>query len=304
MSSLPGAHLTYPNRRPKAVALWWMAIRPRTLSLAAVPVLAGSALAWAEGAAVAWSPFVVALLCAVLIQAGTNLFNDVGDALRGNDGATRVGPLRVTAAGLATPAQVRRAACVTFIGALIGGVYLIFIGGWPILAIGLASLCTGWAYSGGPRPLSHSAWGEMLVMVFFGLVAVSGSHYLQSGALTASALLCGLALGAHAAAVLLVNNVRDLDTDRRAGRRTLAAVVGPAAARRLYGIFMIAPFALLAAEFGTRALGPAWLALPVCLTLAFRFRAQALGSGMNVLLARTAQAQLLLGTLLCAAWLM
>ena len=287
-----------------ALGLWWMAIRPRTLSLSATPVLVGSALAWAEGAAIAWPPLVVALLCALLIQAGTNLFNDVGDALRGNDGPARLGPLRVTAAGLATPAQVRGAARAAFLAAFTGGIYLVLIGGWPILAIGLASLAAGWAYSGGARPLSHSAWGEALVMLFFGVVAVGGSHYLQSGVFVASALLCGLALGTHAAAVLLANNVRDLDADRRAGRRTLAAVIGPAAARRLYGIFLLAPFVLLTAGFDARTLGPVWLALPVCLVLALRFRAQTPGAQMNVLLARTAQAQLLLGALLCVALLM
>ncbi len=303
MSLRTGIRLSDVGLRPTTLNVWWLAIRPRTLSLSAIPVLVGSALAWAEGAATAWPPFIVALLCAVLIQAGTNLFNDVGDALRGNDGPTRLGPLRVTAAGLAVPEQVRRAARVAFAGALSGGLYLVFVGGWPIVLIGLTSLATGWAYSGGARPLSHGPWGEVLVMLFFGLVAVSGSHYLQSGAFSASALLCGLALGAHAAAVLLVNNVRDLEADRRAGRRTLASVIGPAAARRLYGIFMLAPFALLAAWFGEGALGPAWLALPVCLILAIRFRVQSPGAQMNMMLARTAQAQLLLGALLCAAWL-
>ena len=304
MTSRTDAPLSDPDRRPMAFGLWWTAIRPRTLSLSATPVLVGSVLAWAEGAAIAWPPFVVALVCALLIQAGTNLFNDVGDALRGNDGPDRLGPLRITAAGLSTPARVRGAARAAFLAAFAGGIYLMRVGGWPIVTIGLASLATGWAYSGGSRPLSHGAWGEALVTLFFGVVAVAGSHYLQSSEFAASALLCGLALGTHAAAVLLVNNVRDLDADRRAGRRTLAAVIGPAAARRLYGIFLLAPFALLTAGFGVRTLGPVWFALPVCLVLALRFRALAPGAQMNALLAHTAQAQLVLGALLCAALLM
>ena len=303
MNSRTGTRFADTGRPPLTLGVWWMAIRPRTLSLSAVPVLVGSALAWAEGAAIAWPPLAVALVCALLIQAGTNLFNDVGDALRGNDGPERLGPPRVTAAGLASAAQVRRAARATFGAAVVGGIYLVSVGGWPIVVIGLASLAAGWAYSGGSRPLSHSAWGEALVMLFFGLIAVAGSHYLQRGEFSASALASGLALGAHAAAVLLVNNVRDLEADRRAGRRTLAAVIGPAAARRLYGVFLLAPFALLSTGFDASTLGPVWLALPVCLVLALRFRAQAPGAQMNVLLARTAQAQLLLGALLCVALL-
>lgn len=303
MNLRSGTRLSDTGRRGLKLGLWWMAIRPRTLSLSAIPVVAGSALAWHEGAGVAWLPLVVALLCALLIQAGTNLFNDVGDALRGNDGPTRLGPARVTAAGLATPGQVRRAALATFLAALLGGLYLVAVGGWPILAIGLASLAAGWAYSGGPRPLSYTAWGEVFVMAFFGLVAVAGSHYLQSGAFTASALWLGLALGCHAAAVLLVNNVRDLEADRRAGRRTLASVVGTRHARRLYAALMLAPFPLLAQPLGIAGLGAAWAALPVCLWLALRFRRQPPGAQMNLQLARTAQAQLLLGALLSVALL-
>ena len=239
MNPRSGTRLSDTGRRSLGLGLWWLAIRPRTLSLSAIPVLVGSALAWSEGAAIAWPPLVVALLCALLIQAGTNLFNDVGDALRGNDGPTRLGPVRVTAAGLATPGQVRRAALATFLAALLGGLYLVWYGGWPILLIGLASLLAGWAYSGGPRPLSYTAWGEVFVMGFFGLVAVAGSHFLQSDGFSAPALVTGLALGCHAAAVLLVNNVRDLEADRRAGRSTLASVVGSHAARRLYAGLML-----------------------------------------------------------------
>ena len=304
MNPRSGTRLSDTGRRSLGLGLWWLAIRPRTLSLSAIPVLVGSALAWSEGAAIAWPPLVVALLCALLIQAGTNLFNDVGDALRGNDGPTRLGPVRVTAAGLATPGQVRRAALATFLAALLGGLYLVWYGGWPILLIGLASLIAGWAYSGGPRPLSYTAWGEVFVMGFFGLVAVAGSHFLQSDRFTATALVAGLALGCHAAAVLLVNNVRDLEADRRAGRSTLASVVGTHAARRLYAGLMLAPFPLLSTLLGATRLGPAWLALPLCLWLAWRFLDLPPGAHMNAQLARTAQAQFLLGALLCAALLM
>ncbi|MCB1886095.1 MAG: 1,4-dihydroxy-2-naphthoate octaprenyltransferase [Rhodocyclaceae bacterium] len=284
------------------MALWWLAIRPRTLSLAAVPVGVGSALAVHQGAAFDGLAFLVALACALAIQAGTNLFNDAGDFLRGNDGPTRLGPLRVTAAGLATAGQVRRAAALCFGLALVGGVFLVIHAGWPILAIGLASLAAGWAYSGGPRPLSHSAWGEVFVMLFFGLVAVAGSHFLHSGAWLVAAPLLGLLLGTPAAAVLLVNNVRDLEADRLAGRRTLAAVLGLARSRRAYALLMLAPFVLLAivptAGVHWPALLPSLLVAPQCVALARDFQRMPPGTAMNGQLARTARAQLLLGAAL------
>jgi len=284
--------------------LWWTAIRPRTLSLSITPVIVGSTLAWYQGAAIAWAPLLVAALCALLIQAGTNLFNDASDAERGNDGADRVGPLRITSAGLATAAQVKRAAWSLFAAALLGGLYLIAYAGWPILALGLASLLAGWAYSGGPRPLSYTAWGEVFVILFFGLAAVGGSFYLQYASVSWTAVLVGLALGLHAAAVLLVNNVRDLHSDRRAGRRTLATLTTLDRAQWLYGVFMLAPFPLLAALLGPLRLGVAWLALPLCLWLVWRFGQLRPSPAMNLQLARTAQSQVLLGGLLVIALLM
>ncbi len=297
-------------RAPRSLSrfkLWWLAIRPRTLSLSAMPVLAGSALAWKEGAPFIGASVLIALLCALAIQAGTNLYNDANDFVRGNDGPTRVGPMRVTAAGLATPAQVRRAAAIAFALAFVGGIYLVWAGGWPILAIGLASLAAGWAYSGGPRPLSHTAFGEVFVLGFFGVAAAAGSHYLQSGVWAYTAVLLGVALGLQAAAVLLVNNVRDLEADRLAGRRTLAGALGLAGARALYAGLMLAPFgliALLAWRLGAAIVLIASVpALLWCAALALGFARLPPGVQMNRQLARTAQAQVLLGALLSAALL-
>jgi 1,4-dihydroxy-2-naphthoate octaprenyltransferase len=274
-----------------------LAIRPRTLSLSAIPVLAGSALAWHDGVAVNWAAFLVALLCALLIQAGTNLFNDASDAERGNDGPGRKGPQRVTGSGLASARAVRRAAWSTFGFALLGGLYLVVTGGGVILGLGLASLLAGWAYSGGPRPLSYTAWGEVFVILFFGLTAVGGSYYLQSGTISAAALVVGFALGLHAAAVLLVNNVRDYEDDRRVGRKTLVSVISPQRAQGVYTVLMLAPFLLIAAALGPGRLGAAWLALPVCVWLAWRFGRIEPDDRMNSQLGLTAQAQLLLGGL-------
>lgn len=277
---------------PAAWQVWWIAIRPRTLPLAASPVLVGIALAWSEGAAPRWLVALATLLAALLIQIGTNLHNDAADHERGNDRADRLGPLRVTAAGWASANTVRHAAHLAFTLAFVLGVYLAAIGGWPIVIVGLASLAAGVAYSGGPRPISHSPFGELFVLLFFGLVAVGGSHYLQSGDLTRRALLAGFAIGLPAAAVLLINNLRDRAGDLAAGRRTLAAVIGSHASRRLHGALMLLPFALLP-FFALRP--TAWLALlalPATLAVIRRCH-QAEGSAFNRVLADTARAQLI-----------
>lgn len=290
---LPDAVIEAP---PAGWRVWWTAIRPRTLPLAASPVLVGIALAWAEGTAPRWLAALATLLAALLIQIGTNLHNDAADHERGNDRADRLGPLRVTAAGWASAAAVRRAAHLAFGAAFALGVFLAAVGGWPIVAIGLASLAAGYAYSGGPRPISHSPFGELFVLVFFGLVAVGGSHYLQSGAPTPRALLAGLAVGMPAAAVLLINNLRDRAADRAAGRRTLAAVLGPVASRHLHAALLLLPFGLLP-FFAPRP--AAWLALaalPATVAVIRRCR-QAEGVAFNGVLADTARAQLIFGFL-------
>jgi len=286
-----------PNR-------WLLGIRPRTLTMAAAPVITGAVLAWSGGASVDALTLVVTLAVAVLIQIGTNLFNDASDGLRGSDGPERLGPIRLTGAGLATAAQVRAAAIVCFVLALLAGVYLVWAGGLMILLIGLASLVAGYAYSSGPRPLSHGPWSEIWVIVFFGLVAVAGSYYLQALMLPNSAvLLTGLAIGSPAAAVLLVNNVRDRALDRRVGRRTLAVRVQPVTARWLYAALMVLPFVLLGLAWGWGALGLVWLALPLFLWLPLRFARLPVGPVMNEQLGHTALAQLALALLLCIEWL-
>jgi 1,4-dihydroxy-2-naphthoate octaprenyltransferase len=279
---------------PSAWRIWSAAARPRTLPLAAAPVLAGTALAWAEGAALLWGPALAALLAALLIQIGTNLHNDAADHERGNDLPDRLGPLRVTAAGWASARTVHFAARAVFALALLLGLYLVAVGGWFILAIGCTSLLAALAYSGGPRPISHTPLGELFVWVFFGLLAVAGSYWLQAGAVSASAWLVGAALGLPAAAVLLVNNLRDRDTDLRAGRRTLAAVLGDGGARRAYAVMMLLPYfsvPLLALS----GRGGAWLALlmlPPSLLLVRRLLNGATGVALNRQLAQTAQAAL------------
>jgi 1,4-dihydroxy-2-naphthoate octaprenyltransferase len=263
-------------------------------------VLVGTALALAEGAALAWLPMLAALCCAVLIQVGTNLHNDAADFERGNDQPDRIGPLRVTAAGWASPLQVRRAAVISFALALMLGVYLVAIGGWPILVAGIASLLAGWSYSGGRHPISHTPLGEVFVLVFFGLVAVAGSHWLQSASGSANAWLAGLVVGMPAAAVLLVNNYRDLEDDLRSGRRTLAAVIGRPKSRRVYAGLMLLPYAMLPllALRGMNGALLGMLALPFSLSLIRRLQGTQPGPQLNLLLAGTAQAGFSLGLLL------
>ncbi|MDD5297485.1 MAG: 1,4-dihydroxy-2-naphthoate polyprenyltransferase [Rhodocyclaceae bacterium] len=280
---------------PRGWRLWWLAARPRTLSMSLAPVLVGSSLAWAQGAPVAWPPLILALLCAVLIQIGTNLHNDCADFERGNDGPRRLGPVRVTAAGWATPKETRRAAHIAFGLATLLGAFLVWLGGWPILALGLASVASGYAYSGGPRPISHTPLGELFVLAFFGLTAVCGSSYLQAGHFTLESVPAGLGVGAIAAAVLMVNNLRDVENDSLAGRRTLAAVLGRRGALLAYAALLFLPFAcvlwlrlLLPGHVGVLV---SWLALPLAISLVRASRRAATGAEMNELLVRTAQAQ-------------
>ena len=285
-------------RRPN---VWVLGMRPRTLTMAAVPIIVGAVLAWAGGADRDWVTFIVTLGCAMLIQIGTNLFNDAHDGERGADGPDRIGPLRITGSGLAQAKQVRRAAIGCFAGALVTGLYLVVVGGLPILLVGLASLLAGYAYSAGRRPLSHGPFGEVYVILFFGLIALAGSYYLQSGQLPdAAVVLTGTAVGCYAAAVLLVNNLRDTEADLRAGRRTLAARLGVQGSRSLYGLLVLAPFPLLAGAPGMQPIGLVWLGLPVCLWLALHFSRMPVGPGMNAQLGRTALAQVLMGALLVA----
>ncbi len=293
-----------PADRIPGPAVWLLGIRPRTLTMAVVPVAVGGVLAYSFQGGIDAVTLAATLFCAVLIQIGTNLFNDASDGLRGADGPERLGPQRLTGGGLATAGQVKRAAVISFALAFAAGIYLVFIGGVVILAIGLASLVAGYAYSSGPRPLSYGPWGEIYVIVFFGVVAVAGSCFLQTQQLPdLDVLLTGAAIGCPAAAVLLVNNVRDLEADSRSGRRTLAARLGVPGARWLYALLVLMPIPLVAVALGWRDVIILALALPWAIWLIARFRRAADGSEMNAQLARTAMYQVGLGVLLIVSLL-
>jgi 1,4-dihydroxy-2-naphthoate octaprenyltransferase len=285
---------------------WWVGARPRTLTMAIAPVVVGASLAWGDGAAPQLAVFALTLACAVLIQVGTNLLNDVSDFERGNDRADRVGPTRITAAGWATPREVRIAAAVALGLALLGGAVLVWRGGVVILALGLLSLLFAWAYSGGRKPVSYGPWGEVFVLLFFGLVAVGGSYYLQAGAWSSATLPAGLAMGSMAAAVLLLNNYRDLAADAAAGRHTLAATLGPAGARALYAALLLLPLALplwLAFRTGSgRVALTTLLMAPLVASLIVRMRRRQ-GPALNPVLGQTALSQLAFGLLLAGTLL-
>jgi 1,4-dihydroxy-2-naphthoate octaprenyltransferase len=190
------------------------------------PVLAGTAIAWHDSGRVLWLPLLAAALGAALIQIGTNLFNDVGDFRRGTDTLDRLGPKRATAEGWLGADVVEAAAWLAFALAFACGIYLVWHGGWPIVVIGLASLAAGWAYTGGPAPIAYRSLGEVFVFIFFGLVAVGGSYYLQTLTLRPVVLTAATLVGLHAAAVIAVNNYRDRDGDARNGKNTLAVLLG------------------------------------------------------------------------------
>ena len=277
---------------PGRALAWWLAVRPWSFTISLAPVLAGTSLAALDGYPPNLAIAAAALLACILIHAGTNLQNDVGDFRRGADLAGRIGPPRVTTQGWLPAREVQTAATLSFALAVVPGAWLALQGGWPIVAIGLASIAAGAVYTAGPRPIAYSGWGEAFVIVFFGLVAVGGMYYLHTGTLGASALVAGAALGLLAAAVLVVNNLRDLDSDRRIGKNTLAVRLGRRASVSEYAALMHLPFALLLVLAFARE--QPWLLAPLVLlpwatTLALRVAREPAGSWLNAALGATAR---------------
>jgi 1,4-dihydroxy-2-naphthoate octaprenyltransferase len=288
--------------------IWFMAARVRTLPAAVAPVLVGTALAVAETDHLRVGAFIAALLGAIFIQVGTNLSNDYSDARRGADTEDRLGPVRVTAGGLVPPRQVLIATYVSFGLAVLCGVYLVAVAGWVILLIGAASILAGVLYTGGPRPYGYEGLGELFVFLFFGVVAVTGSHYAQTEDLTWEAFALAVPVGLLASAILVVNNVRDLETDRRAGKRTLAVRLGRNRARGLYaamvyGAFVTAPVPWILGSLSPWLFLP-WVLLPLAVLLVRTVRNHTDGPTLNAALGRTGMLQLLFCTLLSAALLL
>jgi 1,4-dihydroxy-2-naphthoate polyprenyltransferase len=280
-----------------------MAARPRTLPAAIAPVLVGTSLAIRYGT---FHPiaFIAALLGAILIQIGTNLSNDYSDARRGADSDERIGPVRVTAGGLVPPRQVLIATYLTFAAAVLCGAYLIAVAGWALLAVGAASILAGVLYTGGPRPYGYEGLGEVFVFLFFGLVAVTGSYFVQRRSLPWQAFVLAVPVGLLISAILVVNNARDIDTDRRAGKRTLAVRLGRERTRVLFGAMIAVAFVTSWVPWFAGALSP-WLfvtaaAAPLAVGVVQTVRTHADGPSLNEALARTAKLALIFCLLLCA----
>jgi 1,4-dihydroxy-2-naphthoate octaprenyltransferase len=289
------------------VRIWLMAARPRTLPAAVAPVLVGTALAGYSGVFHVLR-FVAALLGSILIQVGTNLSNDYSDARRGADAEDRLGPVRVTAGGLVPPRQVLIATYLTFGLAVLAGVYLIVVAGWQLLLVGAASILAGVAYTGGPKPYGYEGLGEVFVFLFFGIVAVAGSYFVQVRHLDWEAFALAVPVGLLAAAILVVNNVRDIDSDRRAGKRTLAVRLGRERARTLFAVVVYLAYALAPVSW---IFGPVtawvllpWLTLPLATRVVRLVRNHADGSTLNQALAQTGMLQLAFCILLSAGLLL
>jgi 1,4-dihydroxy-2-naphthoate octaprenyltransferase len=223
--------------------IWLAATRPRTLPAAIAPVLVGSAFAWSDHTLV-WPAALACLGFALLIQIGTNFANDYYDFVKGADTAERIGPRRAVASGLVTPLAMKAAMASAFVAAFLVGLSLLSYGGWPLLVIGVASIVCGVAYTGGPYPLGYNGLGDLFVFLFFGLVAVCATYFVQAGAVTREVFLGSVAIGLLAANILVVNNYRDVETDAKAGKRTLVVRFGRRAARVQFGVSLFVAFTM------------------------------------------------------------
>jgi 1,4-dihydroxy-2-naphthoate octaprenyltransferase len=289
--------------RPQA---WVMAARPKTLPAAISPVIAGTAIAVADGR-FALLPALAALTAALLLQIGSNLANDYFDAIKGADTAERIGPTRVTASGLLSHGAMRLGMVVVFGVAALIGLYLIWVGGWPILAIGVASILAALAYTGGPKPFGYMGLGDLFVFLFFGPVALCGTYYVQAHAVTTPTVLASVAVGALITAILVVNNLRDIKSDQAAGKYTLAVRLGPQGTRQEYLILLVAayviPVILTISEGSLWLLAP-FITQPRAWQLYATIRSASDGPTLNAALARTAQLSLFFSLCLSVGFLL
>ncbi len=273
---------------------WGLAVRLRTLPAAAAGVITGSALAWYDG----YFRFDAALAClltAILLQIGSNLANDVFDYERGTDTAERAGPLRVTQAGLLTSSQVKMGMLVVFGLAGLCGLYLAWLGGWPIILLGIAAIVSAIAYTGGPFPLGYYGMGDVFVFLFFGLASVAGTYYVQAGFVSTAAWWMAVPPGLIITAILVVNNLRDLENDRKAGKHTMAVILGEKGARTEYWICMAVAYLVMPLAAGLNIIP--WLSLITWASLPLAIRTARIvftqkGRPLNAALAGTGQVAL------------
>lgn len=286
---------------------WILAARPKTLPAALSPVVVGTALAFADGA-LAWLPALAAALGALLLQILSNFANDYSDFFRGADTPDRLGPTRVTSAGLIPPAAMRNAIIAVIGVSALVGLYLVWVGGWPILLIGVTGIVAALAYTGGPFPFGYYGLGELFVFLFFGVAAVCGTYYVQALTLTPAVVTASFAVGALVTAILVVNNYRDIDTDRRAGKRTMAVRLGRRGAQIEYAALLALAFVLPVVMWLMENAGVwvmlSWLTLPLAVQLVQTLRSATDGPTLNKTLAGTARLGLLFSLLLAAGIVM
>jgi len=283
--------------------VWLLAIRPKTLPAAVAPVIAGTAVAIHEDG-VHWPTAILATVTALLLQIAANFANDALDFRKGADTAERLGPTRITSSGLVDAGTVIRATAFVLALAVVTGLPLAIRGGWPVFALGVAAIVCAVAYTGGPYPLAYLGLGEIFVFLFFGLAAVAGTAYIQTGELTALALATAVPLGALAVGILIVNNLRDLETDRKAGKHTIAVRLGARGTQREYGLMLLVAGAAPALFWAA-----GWLDWPVVLTIAWWPYGAGLwnqvttrtGRALNPTLGNTGRGLLLYSLLLSAA---
>ena len=277
---------TEQQSKVSPLQVWLLAARPKTLTAAAAPTIAGSAAAWWDGS-FQWGPALACVLAALLLQIGANLANDVFDYHKGADTEKRLGPLRVTQAGLLSPGQVLAGMWVTFGLAALLGLYLTLVAGWPVIAIGLLSIAAAIAYTGGPFPFGYYGLGDLFVFLFFGIAAVCGTYYVQAGTVSALAWWAAVPMGLLITAILVVNNLRDIETDRQAGKHTLAVRLGAGGARVEYVLCLAVSYLvpILMWLFGAAPAGVllSWVSLllvPELLRLVFREKGRVLNQAL------------------------
>jgi len=291
---------------PGPVTVWLLAIRPKTLPAAAASVIVGTVLAWYDGVFSA-GPAVAALAIALLLQIGSNLANDVYDDERGADTAERLGPLRVTQSGLLSRTQVKTGMKVVLLTALAIGLYLTWVRGPLVLVIGVAAIVAAVAYTGGPWPLGYHGLGEVFVFLFFGVTAVVGTYWVQSGTTAAAAWLMSVPVGLLITAIIVVNNLRDIEQDRVAGKHTIAVRVGVRYTRLEYATCVAVAYACVALGVALQVL-PAyalvsWLSVPLAV-ITWRIVATQAGAPLNRALALTGQTTLLFAVLFALGMLL
>ena len=286
---------------------WILAARPKTLFASLTPVVIGWTMA-ADAGAFRWLPALAILAAAVLIQIATNFANDVYDFERGTDTETRLGPLRVTQSGLIAPQSMKRATIVVLLVALLLGVYLVYLGGLPIFVIGVLSLILAVAYTAGPYALAYTGLGDVIVLFFFGPIAVGGTYFILAGEVTAAVVWAGICVGMLATGILVVNNLRDIEGDAKSGKRTLAVRFGPEVARLEYALLLILP-GIISLALSVTEPSHRWTMIASCyLFAAIPALIQVLsgehGRGLNPVLESTGKLLFLFGLLFSLGWLL